>query len=375
MVEGQKVEFLYLDEEAMIEAGVLDMAQCVKVMDEVFVLLGRGDYLMGGPRNNEHGQKIFFPKTSPFPNMPVAGPDRRFMAMLAYLGGRFNVCGEKWYGSNIANTQRGLPRSILMVCINDTETGAPLAFMSANLLSATRTGAVPGVAAKYLTRKGAKTVGLIGGGPINKACLMAICETVPSLEEITLYDIVPEKAEAFLAETGKVLGKKTRVAKSTEDALSDADVISIAAAGTKDVEIKDCWLKPGSLLTLTGKASIEDNYVKRATIVADNWKMHQAYILDADELPGGRKESYDEFVAGDIFKALDKKLIDEADIKDLGPIAEGKIQGRKSDEERIMFVTSGMPVEDVGWGFQLYENARKKGLGQTLKVWDKAHWI
>ena len=108
MSQGKKVEFLYLDEENMIKAGVLDMKRCVEVIDEVFVLLGKGDYLMGGPGNNEHGQKIFFPKASPHPNMPLDGPDRRFMAMIAYLGGRFNVCGEKWYGSNIINPQRGL---------------------------------------------------------------------------------------------------------------------------------------------------------------------------------------------------------------------------------------------------------------------------
>ena len=41
--------------------------------------------------------------------MPVKGPDRRFMALVAYLGGRFNVCGEKWYGSNIANGTEDFP--------------------------------------------------------------------------------------------------------------------------------------------------------------------------------------------------------------------------------------------------------------------------
>ena len=65
MSQGKKVEFLYLDEENMIKAGILDMKRCVEVIDEVFVLLGKGDYLMGSPGNNEHGQKIFFPKASP----------------------------------------------------------------------------------------------------------------------------------------------------------------------------------------------------------------------------------------------------------------------------------------------------------------------
>ena len=89
------------------------MERCIEVMDEVFELLGQGDYLMGTPNHNAHGIKIYFPKEPKFPDMPKKGPDRRFMALVAYLGGRFHVCGEKWYGSNIANRDRGLPRSIL----------------------------------------------------------------------------------------------------------------------------------------------------------------------------------------------------------------------------------------------------------------------
>ena len=103
---AKKTEFLYLSEPDMIKAGVLDSARCVDVLDEMFKLVGQGDYIMGGPHHNEHGMKIGFPKESPFPNMPLDGPDRRFMAMVAYLGGRFNVCGEKWYGSNIVNLYR-----------------------------------------------------------------------------------------------------------------------------------------------------------------------------------------------------------------------------------------------------------------------------
>ena len=74
MSQGKKVEFLYLDEENMIKAGVLDMKRCVEVIDEVFVLLGKGDYLMGGPGNNEHGQKIFFPKTTVIPPFTTSPP-------------------------------------------------------------------------------------------------------------------------------------------------------------------------------------------------------------------------------------------------------------------------------------------------------------
>lgn len=142
---NHNLDFLFLSEADAVKAGAGDIHTCIQVMDEVFDLLGQGDYLMGAPNHNSHGIKIYFPKETPFPGMPVKGPDRRFMALVGYLGGRFHVCGEKWYGSNLANREKGLPRSILTTVLNDPDTGAPLAIMSANALSGARTGAIPAV--------------------------------------------------------------------------------------------------------------------------------------------------------------------------------------------------------------------------------------
>ena len=102
-----KVEFLFLNEEDMIKAGVLDADRAVDTIGEVITLLSEGDYLMGGRAHNDHGVQLIFPEKSDIPNFPLAdSADRRFMAMPAYLGGRFHMCGEKWYGSNGRNSHR-----------------------------------------------------------------------------------------------------------------------------------------------------------------------------------------------------------------------------------------------------------------------------
>ena len=103
---GKRTEFLYMSEQDCIDAGVLDAPKCINNAEEVLVLLAQGDFLMGGPTHNSHGMYIVFPDSSPFPNMPTSGPDRRFVAMPAYLGGRFDLCGQKWYGSNQAYTEK-----------------------------------------------------------------------------------------------------------------------------------------------------------------------------------------------------------------------------------------------------------------------------
>ena len=134
-----EVDFLYLNEQEMIKAGVKNMPKCIDTMEDVLKCLTKGDFVMGGENHNSHGCMVTFPNESPFPNMPKnVGEDRRFMAMPAYIGGPFDMAGMKWYGSNTANKEIGLPRSILMVMLNDKTTGAPVCLMSGNLLSAYR---------------------------------------------------------------------------------------------------------------------------------------------------------------------------------------------------------------------------------------------
>lgn len=373
---SKEIKFLYLSEEDMVEAGVLDMHKCVEVIDEAFKLLGKGDYLMGGPKENEHGIMLWFPEEKRFPNMPVAGPDRRFMAMIAYLGGRFNVCGEKWYGSNIENPKNfGLPRSILMVVLNDPVTSQPLAFMSGNLISAMRTGAVPGVAAKYLARQNAAIAGVVGCGVINRACLMSIAETQKTLKEVKVFDISSGKAKAFCKEMEEKLGIAMTSVGSLEEAIAEADVISIAAAGEKKVRIETEWLKEGSLLTLTGTAEISDECYIDNKIVADNWKMHQAWLDEGKEHPKGVDSILGWAPSGNLLKLVYDGRKNEDDIVSLGDVALGKAKGRSDDRERVIFITGGMPIEDVAWGYAVYKEALERGIGKELTLWKEPHWF
>ena len=192
-----RVDFVYLSEPDMIRAGVTDMAGCVDTMEEVLALLHSGDYRMAGANNDSHGAMVVFPDESPFEAMPKPTADRRFMAMPAYLGGSFGTSGCKWYGSNIANREKGLPRSILMFTLNDTDTGAPLAIMSANLLSAYRTGAIPGVGARYLAREDATTVGILGPGVMARTSLAAFMAARPGIRTVKIKGRGTRSVESF----------------------------------------------------------------------------------------------------------------------------------------------------------------------------------
>ena len=65
-----RIDFLYLSEPDMIQAGVTDALECVATMEEVVKLLDEGDYRMGGENGNSHGCMIQFPENPIFPGMP-----------------------------------------------------------------------------------------------------------------------------------------------------------------------------------------------------------------------------------------------------------------------------------------------------------------
>jgi len=369
---GKSTYFLYLDEQDMIKAGVLDMAHCIDVEEELFGLLSKGDYVMGGDKHNAHGIALKFPKESPFPNMPLDAPDRRFMAMPAYVGGRFNVAGQKWYGSNIINPQRGLPRSILMVMLNDADTCEPLALMAGNLVSSVRTGCVPGVATRHLARKGAQVCACIGAGPVSKACFDAIALEAKELKEVIICDLFLEKAEAFAKEVTEKYGIAARGTTVLEEAVSAADIVSVAASSVKPIHIEDAWLKKGSLIIFTGRGTIGENYYSDAKIYWDHAPMHEVYYDEHLLLP--ENERFVNGIGVQIYRLMyEGKLAPITQAPSLGDVINGTRVGRENDDERICFVTGGLPVWDVGWSYEILQNAKKLGLGQILRLWDSPY--
>lgn len=368
-----KTEFLFLSEPDLIETGVLDADKCINVCEEVFRILHEGDYLMGGPNHNEHGLVLVFPKETKFKNMPVAGPERRFISMPAYLGGRFNVCGEKWYGSNVKNPkERGLPRSVLNVTINDPETCEPIAYMSGNLISSMRTGCIPGVGVRYLANKDAETISVIGVGPIQKATMLAMKSEMKNLKKVVAMAAHLERAQGFAKWAKEELGLEGEAVETLEEATRKGDIISVAASPAKPLYFKDEWLKPGATMLLTSPIEADDDFWLKNKITFDNTKMHEAYYEEALEL-GDIKKACNGW--GRMYELMEqRRMTDLAHSISLGDVVVDPSLGRKDPAVKEIFVTSGQVLFDVAWGYELYRQAKKKGIGQTLKLWDEPYW-
>ena len=369
-----RIDFLYLSEPDMIRAGVTDMPRCIDALEEMFGLLHTGDYRMAGGSNNSHGAIVVFPEDSPFPDMPKPTVDRRFMAMPAYLGGSFRTAGMKWYGSNVANRDKGLPRSILTFVLNDVDTGAPLAMMSANLLSAYRTGAVPGVGARHLARKDSRVVGLVGPGVMARTSLAAFMNECPLIDTVKIKGRGQANLDAFRAWAAQTYPQlAVEVVGTEEEAVRGSDIASFCASvATGDPSIYPTvrreWVKPGAFLSMpapcnTDEGMIADDIRK----VLDFTGMYEAYL---EELPAPR-HAHVPAVGVRWFDLIEEGRLSRADLQDLGAIVAGDTPGRQNDEEIIILSVGGMAVEDVAWGTMVYRNAVAQGIGVKLNLWEE----
>lgn len=375
MNDNTKIDFIYLSEQDMIRAGVTDMAACVETMEEVFHLLHTGDYRMAGPNNDSHGAMIMFPDASPFPTMPKPTADRRMMAMPAYLGGSFCTSGVKWYGSNIANREKGLPRSILMFSLTDPDTGAPLAYMSANLLSAYRTGAVPGVGARYLARRDSRVIGLLGPGVMGRTSIAAFMAVCPDIDTVRVKGRTEKSLDAFESwmKTHYPQVENIERVESEEAVVRDADIVTYCASGeVGDPDgyplIKREWVKPGAFLAMPAPcnfdAGLEGADIRR---VLDNIGLYEAWNA---EMPNPTHN---------VIPLIGMKFMDMIEagkmaadtLEDLGAIVAGDSPGRQNDDEIIMMSVGGMPVEDVAWATVVYRRALEAGIGVSLNLWDE----
>lgn len=369
-----RIKFLYLSEPDMIKAGVKNMDQCVEAMEDLLVTLNKGDYVMAGVNHNSHGAQVIFPDDPQFEGMPKNADDRRFMAMPAYLGGKYQMAGMKWYGSNCENKASGLPRSILMMMLNDKDTGAPLALMSANLVSCYRTGAIPGVGAKYLARKDSETVTIIGPGVMGRTCLLAFLSVCPKITTVKVKGRGQRSLHAFEEFVKKECPQiqQVIVCDSMEEAVKDSDIICVTStAPVKEIDfpyIAEDWVKKGALTCLPSAARFDDDFlINRCKKVVDNYKLYEAW---AEEFPYPSYEMV-QIIGSKFTDYLHEGRIQREDIVDIADIINKKHPGRESDDEIIVYSVGGMPVEDIAWGGTVYRNALKEGIGVELPLWDQ----
>jgi len=240
-----------------------------------------------------------------------------------------------------------------MLTLYDPATGVPRCLMDATLLTWLRTGAVTGIGAKYLARPSSSVVAHLGARGSALSNLTALAALFP-LREVRITSKRRETRERLAAEVRQTLGLDARPMDSSEEAVRGADIVVEATRLERpEVLVRDAWLEPGALLVTYGWVMAVDpaTVAKVEKRVVDDW---------AQCRKGGALHPL--IASG--------ALRDEHIHAEIGQIVSGDRPGRTSADERILFWHRGFAISDIVLGAWILAEARRKGVGQTLTLWE-----
>jgi ornithine cyclodeaminase len=340
------VEFLYLDQEAVVAAGVLDMRRAMAVVWEAQARFAKGEA--------REPHKIVL-RNSETAESEEQG---RFNGLAASIGAPgCSAIGIKWIASFPANRRRGRPRATALIILNCPQTGVPLAVMEGGLVSAMRTGAMTGLGSRYLAPMPTRKIGIVGAGLQCRTQILGLYTELPHVEEIALFGRQTSGAEAVADDCRRRWAAPVRAVRTIEEALCDADIVLTVTTARQPL-IRAQHIKPGALTIQMAGHEYEFAVIQQCSkIVADDWEtvkrrgimtpaiMHQQGLLRDEDVHAN-----------------------------LGELILGHKPGRQGDE-RIHYCHMGMGVNDVALAWTIYETARARNLGISLPLWKEPLWI
>lgn len=267
------------------------------------------------------------------------------LAMPAALAGA-SVYAVKVVSVAPANPAAGRPLVTATVLLADAGTGELLALLDGTALTALRTGAAGGVAARALSRPDAAIVALFGAGAQARAQLQALAVVRP-IREVRIVTRDPAHAAALRAWAGgeRQLRDIAISAATPREAVAGADIVVTATTSATPVFRGD-WLGAGVHITAVGSFTpqmreLDDATLRGARVVVDQ---RAAALAEAGELQGRSAE----------------------DVVELGQVLAGDVPGRSNEGERTVFKSVGNAIQDLVVGARVYERALQLGLGEEV---------
>jgi len=232
-----------------------------------------------------------------------------------------------------------------VVVLFDIEAASLAAVIEADKLGQLRTGAASGVAAKYLARSGASSLGVLGCGWQARSQVACVREALPGIERVVAYCRTRERLAEFCNETGAEAGESHR------DAAACDIVVTVTTA--KDPVLRGEWLRPGALVCAVGANE------PRAREL-DNVVLERAAFVCCDSREQARRES------GDLIEPVEAGVLDWLEVHELHEVIAGELEGRQSDDDIVVFKSNGIAAWDVAIGALALESARQRGVGREV---------
>lgn len=239
------------------------------------------------------------------------------------------------------------------VILYSVDTGEPLILFHDCSINELRTGAAGGIGAKYLARKDASRVAVLGSSIHAETQLKAVC-AVRSITHSKVFSPTPAHRVSFAEKISRELKIEVRPVQSSKEAIEEADIV-IAATNSQKPVVNGSFLREGMHIT-----SIANGDKTRTRQEID-----EATIRRCDPLFITSKETVCANES-DIFRAVKGSLISWEQVSEIGDLLLGRQPGRESEKQITLYKLQGLGIMDVAVGFEAYKRLKGSSLVQTL---------
>ncbi len=262
---------------------------------------------------------------------------------LGVEGGSLAVMAAADRGLRVAGSKTYIVvdgRASFVVSLFSAEDASLIALLEADRLGQVRTGAATGVAAKYLARSGATSVGLIGSGWQAESQLAAVRAAVPTIERALVWSRSRDKVESFCARTG------ADAAESPQE-VATCDVV-VTATNSKDPVLRGDWLRDGALVCAVGANDGRSREL-------DNAVLERASFVCCDWLEDAKVES------GDLIEPVTTGVLDWLEVHQFHEVVAGETAGRQADGDIVVFKSNGIAPWDIALAADVVRRALERG--------------
>jgi alanine dehydrogenase len=260
------------------------------------------------------------------------------MAVMSAADRELGFAGAKVYAAFAEGAR-------FVVTLFRSDTPEVAAVIEADKLGQLRTGAASGVAARYLAREDAATLGIFGCGWQARGQVAALRAALPSLERVVAYSRSGAKLREFCAEMDAEPAEEPREVAGQE--------IVVTATNSRDPVLRGEWLREGALVCAIGAN------VPQAREL-DNVVLERAVFVCCDSIEQAKLES------GDLIEPIAGGVLDWLEVHELQEVVAGEVRGRSSPDDIVLFKSNGLATWDVAAGALALEKARAAGRGSSL---------
>ena len=247
------------------------------------------------------------------------------------------------------NKKYNLPSVIGTIFLLDDKTGEPLAIMDGTLITAFRTGAVAGLAAKCLARQNAEVHTLFGTGGMAAPHALAINE-VRAIKKLNVVSASSKESKIdFVNSLKEKINCEIVICENAEEAVREADIVTLITSAKVPV-INGYWIKPGTHIHSAGAHSPQMREIDTATIIKSK--------CVCDSFDACKKE------AGDFIIPIQENRWSWNKLHGtLGQICSKEIPARENENEITVFKSVGLAIQDLSTANYVYKKAVELGIG------------